>query len=688
MKMQQMWKIGCASVALLMSTHMTLARDYYMATNGSMNNPGTIEQPFAQIKQFSDIANPGDTLYIRGGTYTNSWGTTMTRSGSASGGYITYRNYPGEVPILDGLNETTRQSVCFWHNGSNTDGSYISHIRIQGLVLRNWARSAIQFGGGTEGNPNTRAEHIDIRYNLVDHCGQNGITLFSANNTKIQYNVVGRTGYDPNMGSWSSNINLYNMTGTSNLVDSNVAYQAVDVSSYRTDGNGLILDRSALFGLQGGMTATNNIFFWNGGAGIAVTTSGSARMFNNTLWENGKEPTYVNGGTGYVSWDTTDNLVFRNNLISQSFGQAIRLDKSYPNSDFSNNDTSGISFVDANNANFQLNSGSAGLNTGNSSGAPSNSIGFDPRVIKSQTTGQDISWFRYAPDFAYVQSKGGLEKCFSPVSRPQGGAYDKGAYENGSSSTGNPTFSLSTSVTPGTTVTPGGSFTASVTFNCTGGSLSNGMLGLRLNNSSGSTVDVGTTVYNQNLSSGGSKNVSHTFTAPTTAGTYKLIAAAWNNNDWGQNKLWQEVATVTVSSSGTATPGGRYAQAATDGRYYAGNLCQYVSVATNTQYRASVYVKGSGAVMLRTLPTSWATNLGSVRCNANGSWTKYEFTFNSGSNSQVVFSLDDAYGTSGTVQIDNCVLQRTSGDTSNRLTNPNFESGTANWNIRAPFSVP
>ena len=42
---------------------------YYVSLTGSDNNPGTLAQPFGTINHGASILTPGDTLYIRAGTY-------------------------------------------------------------------------------------------------------------------------------------------------------------------------------------------------------------------------------------------------------------------------------------------------------------------------------------------------------------------------------------------------------------------------------------------------------------------------------------------------------------------------------------------------------------------------------------------------------------------------------------------
>jgi hypothetical protein len=44
-------------------------KTYYIAPNGSDLNTGTINKPFATIQKAHDLARPGDTIYVRGGTY-------------------------------------------------------------------------------------------------------------------------------------------------------------------------------------------------------------------------------------------------------------------------------------------------------------------------------------------------------------------------------------------------------------------------------------------------------------------------------------------------------------------------------------------------------------------------------------------------------------------------------------------
>lgn len=115
--------------------------DYYVATNGNDNNPGTISQPWASWeKAFTSTAvQSGDTVYIRGGVYhpknTNGDGMSVTRSGTANN-WITYANYPGEVPIMD-FSNVDPKDTGYNYGISLSTGEGANYVKFKGLTIRN-----------------------------------------------------------------------------------------------------------------------------------------------------------------------------------------------------------------------------------------------------------------------------------------------------------------------------------------------------------------------------------------------------------------------------------------------------------------------------------------------------------------------------------------------------------------------
>jgi len=73
---------------------------YYVATNGNDSNLGTLKSPFKTLNATIDLAEPGDTIFVRGGVYPCSGTINIDKSGE-EGKPIHLRAYPTETPIFD-----------------------------------------------------------------------------------------------------------------------------------------------------------------------------------------------------------------------------------------------------------------------------------------------------------------------------------------------------------------------------------------------------------------------------------------------------------------------------------------------------------------------------------------------------------------------------------------------------------
>jgi hypothetical protein len=67
---------------------------------GSDTNTGTKASPFFNITKATDLMEPGDTLYLRGGTYRYKATVYLTKKGSEQERFCIF-NYPGEKPVLN-----------------------------------------------------------------------------------------------------------------------------------------------------------------------------------------------------------------------------------------------------------------------------------------------------------------------------------------------------------------------------------------------------------------------------------------------------------------------------------------------------------------------------------------------------------------------------------------------------------
>jgi len=104
--------VACLCLAFLFSLHSATAATFWVAPDGADSNAGTENKPFSSLKQAQKAASPGDTVYIRGGTY-HMTGVDMSKrdrfiapiiqldKDGEKGRPISYLAKPGERPVFD-----------------------------------------------------------------------------------------------------------------------------------------------------------------------------------------------------------------------------------------------------------------------------------------------------------------------------------------------------------------------------------------------------------------------------------------------------------------------------------------------------------------------------------------------------------------------------------------------------------
>ncbi len=189
---------------------------YVHPVNGNDSNPGTEAAPFKTIQKAAEMATPGSIVFLRGGTYTpapitsrggvlapintaneRNWATytpilKYTKSGGNANQPITFRNYPGEVPILrphkgfqkaDGTISKHCDSSGTWslikiHTDPQTPNVVPAYLVFEGLVFHGRAREinllkeslALEEQKGSQGFPCDTVNGIasgcePVRYN-------------------------------------------------------------------------------------------------------------------------------------------------------------------------------------------------------------------------------------------------------------------------------------------------------------------------------------------------------------------------------------------------------------------------------------------------------------------------------------------------------------------------------------------
>ena len=196
----------------------------YVSTSGKDTNSGTITSPWRTIQHAANSVKAGDTVYVREGVYKEV--VSIPSSGSASGGYITFSSYPGELAIIDGTGLPIPNAQ--WGLITIETQSYII---INGFEIRNYSTSKAAdvpigiyiFGAGS--HLHITNNHIHNIATTAKGCAANafGLTVngtqapASIDNLIISGNEIDHTttGCSETL---SVNGNVENFTITNNLV--------------------------------------------------------------------------------------------------------------------------------------------------------------------------------------------------------------------------------------------------------------------------------------------------------------------------------------------------------------------------------------------------------------------------------------------------------------------------------------
>lgn len=306
---------------------------YVDGSRGKYSNPGTEDRPFGRPIDALTKAEPGTTIYIRGGTYdTNTHGAfNITRSGTAQN-WIKIAPYPGERVEL----------VTGGDHGSGFEFLGASYVELSGFVIR--ARNDSIHGSGVFMKDG--AHDIRVIGNQISNFGGAGISAVGGSRYTIEGNDVRENAHRSHYQG--SAISLYKMSGPtasggnfSNVIRGNYVVHNYNAVPHRddgriTDGNCIILDRNDESGYTGRTLIENNVCAENGGRGIHGYNSSNFVVRNNTLYHN-MVVTQIASGRGELTAGHGDNIIFANNLVINGPGVAAFINTSNTNIQYINN---------------------------------------------------------------------------------------------------------------------------------------------------------------------------------------------------------------------------------------------------------------------------------------------------------------------------------------------------------------
>ncbi len=316
---------------------------------------GSISKPFKSINTALGVANPGDTVFVRGGTYREK--VVFPKSGTDDK-RIVLKAYRNEKPLITGEGMNLTESYI---NVVHISG--MSNITMEGFEVANFIApdGVIEINGITV---DAGASNVTLRGNHIHHiqnfnpypggglCGGHAILIIGNNNRKMQNIVVESnkihdcvTGYSETV-TVNGYVDGFTVDGNeiyhcSNIgIDAAGGYAANAIPAYNYARNGVIsgnvlYDISSVHGLvyeriglgsiaiyaDGSRNITierNRIFGCDRGIGIVSETNNypttGCIVRNNIVYDCHLTGIYTGGYLGYTGGGS-DNCYIVNNTL-------------------------------------------------------------------------------------------------------------------------------------------------------------------------------------------------------------------------------------------------------------------------------------------------------------------------------------------------------------------------------------
>ena len=431
----------------LLAPHEAAGTDYYVSPTGDDANPGTFDQPWRTIQHAVENVEPGDTIWVRGGTYNE--GVDIETSG-LPGLPITLIGYPGEVAILNGNGLERRDGIVMgqadWWTFQNLvirdyiqEGErgfgFVSWCYGEGIILRNLefflVGTPIKFQLGGEAVLIEGVYGHDYDYGGFD-CGPDG----PCQGFTLRRTIM--TG--PGVGVDATGDGFAVEEGFAILVEDCIA------EGHAGDGFDLKADRTTLRRVISRNNAGNNIKLWGRRSSLINSLSYDSEMANLVLAEDGIY-TIVNNtianrtSDGYLAtlggYETStptsislyNNIFYNDNpdmggaLIYCPEGAILTADHNLYYNPYGEDDVICADFLDRCFSGDDINDGTWYA----ASGSGEHSLYADPLFVNAAN--RDYHLTAYSPAIDAGISEGAPAVDRDGISRPQGEGYDIGAYE-------------------------------------------------------------------------------------------------------------------------------------------------------------------------------------------------------------------------------------------------------------------
>ncbi|RPI54214.1 MAG: hypothetical protein EHM55_11470 [Acidobacteria bacterium] len=240
-----------------------IAAEYFAAPDGRPSYEGTIERPLdlATALSASSPARPGDTIWLRGGTYSGAFRSDLLGTSASP---IVVRPYRNERVVLDGVGIVDR-----WHD--------VNVLLIRGADAEYWdleVRDSLSTRSFPDRSTPPRPLGISVyghRIKLINpivHDAGNGIGLWNAADSELYGALIFNNGYmDPRPNGHG--LYIQNDTGRATRVTNSVSFNNFQMGMHAY-GEGGTVD---------GLTIDQFVAFNNGAPALEGNTYRDANIF-------------------------------------------------------------------------------------------------------------------------------------------------------------------------------------------------------------------------------------------------------------------------------------------------------------------------------------------------------------------------------------------------------------------------
>jgi parallel beta-helix repeat protein len=394
---------------------------FFLSPNGSDTKPCSEAAPCATVMHAIDVLKPGDTLLLRQGTYSEGeiW-IRAPQAGSKDRPKV-IKNYPGEEVLMvnaardfyvdadditvSGLNFRNGKSLVAvgWASRDQRDNWFVNNS-FAGTV--GWA--AIEITGHDHVLAGNMCDVSGSVVGTMGHC----YYITQGSNFKVLYNVAsGAPGYGIHVYEERREEKDFQRVIRDVLIEGNI----LKSSKQRSGMIIAISDAGKLGNRIENVTVRNNIFFSNNHAGLVIEGAADGiSVYNNTFYQNGLLGLYV---------ETSENvhgIDIRNNLFYQS-----------------KNSHCSIECGNMGQGHIQIGKDVRGVTVAGNSYHPGNPVilgGSDSSAITGEVhfVNESEQDFRLRGGSSVIDRGQALPTVLTDHDgkpRPQGTAYDVGAYE-------------------------------------------------------------------------------------------------------------------------------------------------------------------------------------------------------------------------------------------------------------------